>query len=313
MKNFSKNSLAFLLVAAAFVLTACNQQPTTTVNGNQTNISNVPGVGNVNVTTNTNSNNLLTGEGTGIEAAEPDQYQATVTLSGEVGGEKSALLPKFSAQVAKMGDNKRMEISLPSNEKLIYLERGGQQFVISPNRKQYAELTKEALGVDPRPLLMPGQIVKQIKNIRGVERVGEEKFGDRDVIKYRYNATAKSNTQAGNVATDAVVLVDKQTSLPLRSETFAESQNSSVGGVSRVRLVTEMTNLQMTVDPALFNEPSDYKKVAPQEIRAQLDAVAQMAGAFLSQMMRGQSTGGNANTAPPPPSPANTNASPGTR
>ena len=261
MQNFLKNKTAFLLLAAAGVaLAGCQNQPTANVNGNQTIVSNVPVVGNVNVVTNTNSNNLLTGEPVGIEAKEPEQYQATVTLKLETGTpDKTTPLPTLSANVAKMGANKRMEFSLPNNEKLIYLERDGQQFVISPQRKQYAELNKEALGVDPRPLLMPEQIIKQIKNIRGVERVGEDKLGDRTVIKYRYNSTAQTTSQAGNVATDAIVLVDKDTGLPLRSETFVESENSQVGGVKSARVVTEMTNLQMNADANLFNLPTDYK------------------------------------------------------
>lgn len=291
MKNKSK--IFFLL--AALGLAGCQGQTTTTVNGNQTNISNVPGVGNVNVITNTNVNsNVTTGEGVGIEAREPEQYQATVTLKVETGGEKSTSMAPFSAQVAKSGNDKRMEMALPGGEKLIYLERGGQQFVISPQRKQYAELNKEALGVDPRTLLMPEQIIKQVRNIRGVERVGEEKLGDRDVIRYRYKSTTQVNAKPANsqtpanVETDAVVLVDKETGLPLRSETFVAAQNTSVSGVSSGRVVTEMTNLQMNVDPSLFAEPTEFTKVSPEQIRSQIDLIARMAGAFLEQMMKNQ-------------------------
>lgn len=305
MKIFSKSSIALLFIAA-FGLAACQNPPTTTVNGNQTNISNVPVVGNVNVVTNTNSNsansNVLTGENVGIEAKEPEQYQAKVTLKLETSGpEKSAALPTLSAQVAKSGTDKRMEFALPNNEKIIYLDRGGQQFVVYPQRKQYAELNKESLGFEIRQLLMPEQIVKKVKNIKGVERVGEEKLGNRDVIRYRYNATTQVNAQptansqaATNVATDAVVLVDKETGLPLRSETYAESQNSSVSGMKSLRLITEMTDLQMTVDPNLFAEPTEFKKVAPEEIRSQVDLVFRAIGALLQQAMNSQTTNNQA-------------------
>jgi hypothetical protein len=320
MQIFSKDKIAFLLFAAASLgLAGCQgSTPTsTTVNGNQTNISNVPVVGNVNVQTTTNSNNLLTGEGTGIEAREPEQYQATVTLKLESSGaNKTTTLPTLSANVAKMGNDKRMEFTLPNNEKLIYLERNGQQLLVSPNRKQYAELNKEALGFEIREMLTPAQIVKQVKNVKGVERVGEEKFGDRDVIKYRYNATTQVNPQPANVQpavnsntnapakvnTDAIILVDKETGLPLRSETLAESPNASVNGMQSLRVVTEMTNLQMTADPALFAEPTDFKKVAPEEIRSQVDLVFRAIGVFLQQMMNRSNqanTSANTNTAAP--------------
>jgi hypothetical protein len=195
-----------------------------------------------------------------------------------------------------------MEFSLPNNEKIIYLERDGKQFVIAPQRKQYAELNKDSLGTDPRRLLTPEQIVKQVKNIKGVERVGEEKFGDRDVIKYRYNATTQVNPQPANiqpaantntntpakVSTDAIILVDKESGLPLRSETFAQSQNSSVNGMNSLRIVTEMTNLQMTADESQFAEPTDFKKVAPEEIRAQMDLVFKSLGLLVQQLMSSQ-------------------------
>lgn len=304
MSFFSKGKIAFLLLSA-LALAGCQGQQTTTVNGNQTNISNVPVVGNVNVQTTTNSNNLLTGEGVGIEAREPEQYQATVTLKLEASGtEKATSSPTLSAQVAKTATAQRMEFTAPNNEKLIYLERDGKQWLIAPARKQYAELNKESLGFEIRELLTPAQIVKQVKNIKGVERVGEEKLGDRDVIKYRYNATTQVNPQPANikppantninantpakVATDAVVLVDKQTGLPLRSETFVQSQSGSVSGMNSLRVVTEMTNLQMSADPNLFTEPTDFKKVAPEEIRSQVDMVFRAVGILLQQMLNKQ-------------------------
>lgn len=303
-----KSKIIFILVIA-LGFTACQNPSTVSVNGNQANISNVPMVGNVNVTTTTNSNtnsNVLTGENVGIEAVEPEQYRATVTLKLETGGaEKTTALPPLISEVSRSGDNRKMEFTLPGGEKIIYLDRGGQQFVISQQRKQYAELNKEALGIDPRRLLMPEQIVKQVKNIKGIERVGEEKFGERSVIKYRYNSTTQINAPAtnsntpANVSTDAFVLVDKETGLPLRSETFVESQNNSVGGMKNLRVVTEMTNVQMTADANLFNEPTDFKKVAPEEIRGQIELVFKALGVFLQQLMSNQTSTNPAPTVNP--------------
>jgi hypothetical protein len=293
MRTFSKSKI-ILILSAALGMAACQDQSTVTSNRNPTTPANTPAVNNAN-TNSTNSNTST--ENVGIEAKDPDQYQALVTLKLEAGGtENTTALPPLTARVARAGDNRRMEFTLPGGEKLVYLDRGGQQFVISAQRKQYAELNKESLGVDPRRMLMPEQIVKQIKNIKGIERVGDDKFSGRDVIKYRYNAqtevkppAANSSTPA-NVSTDAVVLVDKETGLPLRSETFVESTNTAIKGMKNLRLVTEMSEVQMTADPSLFAEPSDYKKVAPEEIRGQIELIFKALGVFLQQMVSNQET-----------------------
>ncbi len=308
MQSISRNKIVFslfALVVGAFGLTAC-QDTNINSNVNQTNISNVPLVGNVNViVANANSANANSpaGENTGIEAREPETYQATVTLKLQTGSDSGSTqqtptFPPIAVQFARSGNNKRMEFAMPSGEKVIYLDRSGQQLLISPQRKQYAELNKESLGFDAPQMLMPGQIISRVKAIKGIERVGEEKFGNRDAVKYHYNSITETKSQAGNVETEAVIFVDKETGLPLRSETFAESQSGAVGGMKSLRFVTEMSNLQMTADPTLFAEPTEYKKVPAQEIRGQVDAIFSVVVTLLGQAMKTQSA------AAPMPSPS---------
>jgi hypothetical protein len=258
MKNLS---FLFLLSLAAFAL-AC-QTPTTTVNSTNTNATANANT-NVNANANTNvadSNMNATGSGVAIETKEPDQYQATVNLKFETLGDQKINAPALQANVARLNDNRRMEFSLPNGEKIIYLDLGGRQFVVSPARKQYAELNKEALGFEVRRLLMPGEIVNQAKTVQGVERVGEEQMNGRTVVKYRYGATTDTKTQTGNVQ-----------------------------GVSGVRVVTEMSNLQTTADAALFAEPTDYQKVQPEQVRQQVDLLFNAAAAIIGQMMKSAAT-----------------------
>ncbi|MGI9035354.1 MAG: hypothetical protein ACR2GD_04870 [Pyrinomonadaceae bacterium] len=292
MKNLSRNKFAFLL-CAAFGLTAC-QTPTTTTttnantntNTNQTTVSVENSNGNTTMMSNANNNSTASANSV-VEASEPQQYQATVTLSVEAGGnDKKMALPKISAQVARSGDNRRMEFTLPSGEKVIYLDLGGKQLIVSPQRKQYAELDKDSLGVDVRRLLTPAQIVDRVKAMNGVERVGEEKYNGRDAVKYQYQATTNTQTKAGNVETNSVIYVDKETGLPLHSETASTAQGGAVNGINNVRFVTEMTNLQPTADASLFAEPTDYQKVAPEQIRQQLNALFNIVGTFIGQAMQ---------------------------
>lgn len=291
MKNFPRNKFVFLLFAA-FGLAACQSPPTTTttVNSNQTIVrsdnanmnANLPAANENSMISNSNGTSNTT-----IEASEPQQYQATVTLKLEAGGDdKKTTFPAIAAQVARSGDNRRMEFTLPNGEKIVYLDLGGKQLIVSPSRKEYGELNKESLGIDIRRLLTPAQIVSQVKSLNGVQRVGEEKYNGRDAVKYTYNSVTDTKTNAGNVNTESVIYVDKETGLPLHSETVSASPNKSVNGVNNLRLVTEMTNLQPTADASLFAEPVGYQKVAPEQIRQQLDTLLKVAGAFVGQMMQ---------------------------
>jgi hypothetical protein len=302
MKN-----LSFLLLSLAAALTLGCGAPVSNGNSNTT-ISNSSNL-NININSNANltNTNANTSSSSGVETKEPDVYTATVTLKLETLGDQKMSVPSVQANVARNGEDRRMEFSLPGGEKLIYLDKGGKQFVISPNRKQYAELTKDALGFEVRRMLMPGEIVNQVKNIRGVERVGEEQLSGRAVIKYRYGATANTGTQAGQVNTESFVYVDKETSLPLRSETVSQSQGGNVQGVSGIRVGTEMSNITTTADASLFAEPTDYKKVEPEEVKQQVNLVFNAAAAIVGQLMRSAQPTTNGTPASQSPTPAPTN------
>jgi len=288
--NSNKFALLFLTGSISLVA-ACNQPATNTnVTSNGSSNANLINANSMSanaMNANVSNSNTVAAPGVMIETEEPEQYQALVTLKLEVSGAQNIATPPIKAEVARNGADRRMEFVLPNGDKLIYLDRGGKQFLISPNRKQYAELTKEAVGFEVRKLLLPEQIVNQVKNLKGVERVGEEKLGDRDVVKYRFGATTNTQTKAGTVATESIILVDKETGLPLRSTTNSQSQNGNVQGIQGVNFVTEMSNVRTTADAALFAEPTDYKQVAPEEIKQQVDAVFSVAMAVIGQMMKG--------------------------
>lgn len=288
MRHLTKFSVWSAIVGAACLGSAC-QPPAanTTVNTAVNTIQNTNSTLNANaLNTNASNVNSVSTSGAAIETKEPEQYQATVTLKFETSGAQNLAVPPIKADVARNGIDRRMEFVLPNNQKLIYLERAGKQLVILPNTKQYAELTKEALGFEVRRLLLPEQIINQVKAMKGVERVGEEKFEGREVVKYRYGATTNTQSQAGTVNTESYILVDKETGLPLRSVTNSQSQNGGVQGVQGINLVTEMSNLKTVADAELFAEPVDYKQVAPEEIKQQINVLFSAAMAVVGQMMK---------------------------
>ena len=286
-----KNLTLLILIAAVALSAACEQGTVNNTTSNSTSANmnsdnmNVPNA-NIN-SSETNSLNDMSSE---IQANEPEKYQANITLKLETAGANTLKFPPIQAQVARNGADRRMEFSLPNGQKLIYLDIGGKQLVISPARKEYAELNRESTGFDVRSLMLPEQIVKNVKNVQGVEKVGEEKVNGRDVIKYRYGASTQTNTKAGEVNTESYILVDKETNLPLRSETNAMAQGQNVQGVKGAKIVTEMSDIKTDIDSSLFAAPTDYKKVAPEQIKSQIDMMFNIASGVIQQIMKGAQT-----------------------
>jgi hypothetical protein len=187
---------------------------------------------------------------------------------------------------------------LPDGSDLIYLEKGDQHIVIAPARKQYAELTPEATGVQLQKLMTPGQIVARLDKLNGIEKVGDEQVNGRAAEKYRYARTSNTNTQAGTVNTEAFFFIDKETGLPLRSEVQAEA-SGQVQGVKGGKVVAEMRDISTTVDDTAFEIPAGFTKVPPEQVRQQIESLKGMAMALIKTLMAsGQQAGPSPATSP---------------
>jgi hypothetical protein len=285
--------LICLVITAALIALGSACQPATNTNAN------------ANLTASTNSApanvnaNVSTAPTTSIAAREPEQYRATLVLSAETeGGQKTIGIPTLSAEVARSGADRRVSFKLPDGSDLIYLEKAGVHIVIAPARKQYAELTPEATGFQIHKLMTPGQLVSRLENLKGVERVGEETITGRTADKYRYATSRKTGTQAGEVSAEAFVFVDKETGLPLRAELFTEA-SGDVQGVKGARIVAEMRDINTTVDSSLFEVPAGYTKVPPEQVKQQIDAVANAAAALVKALLSSMAVPGSSPSASP--------------
>src|SRR5712664_4131295 len=283
-RRFLSNIGMGTIVSLAVLLLVNSCKPVTTTDSNA----------NANANTNANSrassdNSNAASENTGpsINTREPDKYAATLSFSIETeGGDKAIGIPSLNLQVARSGDDRRVEFKLPDGSPLIYLDHDNHHYVILPARKQYAELTKEATGVQFHKLLTPGQLVDDLKKIKGIERAGEGPMDGRTAEKYRYSASTNTNTKAGQVKAEAFVYVDKETGLPLRAELLAES-SGDVKGVKAARVIAEMRDIKTNVDASLFQTPTGYEQVAPEKVRQQIDALTSAVTAILKAMMAG--------------------------
>lgn len=271
----SKKSLLVCFITTVLLASAACQR---------TDNSNTNVAVNTNTTPAVNSNSSPVA-GSTIVTREPEQYRATLVFSAETeGGEKTIGIPSLSAEIARSGADRRVAFKLPDGSDLIYLEIGGKHIVVAPGRKQYAELTPEATGVQLQKLMTPGQIASYLDKLKGVERVGEETFNGRMAEKYRYATTANTSTSAGQVSAEAFVYVDKETGLPLRSELYTEA-TGDVKGVKGAKIVAEMRDINTTVNPTLFQIPAGLNKVPPEQVRAQIEAVSKAITAGLQILL----------------------------
>ncbi len=243
---------------------------------------------NANINTNTANTNTNGAPATSsVDAREPQEYQATVRLTVEaVGDTATAALPTISANVARSGEDRSMEFTLLNGDKAVFLEKGDMHYLILPTRKQYAELTRESVGMDVRRMLTPGQIVDQAKAMPGMQLVGDEDLNGRPVTKYRYEANADTQSRAGSVNTQSFLLVDKETGLPVHTETVSQSTSGgNVQGYKGLRFVTEMTDLKTTANPSMFDVPTGYRKIEPEQVKAQMNLIFSAISAFVGQVM----------------------------
>jgi hypothetical protein len=294
MRSFALRSSAVnfslaLIVLLALFASACQQ-------GAMTNTNTTANVSNVNtIVTNANVTTAVPA-GSVINAREPEKYSATLVFTAQTeGGDQAIGIPPLSAEVARSGADRRISFKLPNNEQLIYIDRADKHYVISPTRKQYAELTPEATGFEIQRLMTPGQVVAFLEKQRGYERVGEEPLNGRTAEKYRYANTTTTTTQAGNVQSEAFVYVDKETGLPLRA-TLSSQATGSVEGVKGVRVVAEMRDIKTDIDTAIFEVPKDYTQVTPQQVRQQIDVLTNTVAAVIKALLTNMNTTGGTTT-----------------
>ena len=281
---------AALALSLSVMLSGCGAPPQTAVNTANIN-------SNVNSNVNASNSNIAAGNTSAPQFNEPESYQGVISLKLEAVGQQqqTTTMPPLEAVVARSGADRMMQFALPTNEKIIYVEKGNQNFIVLPSRRQYAELNEQALGFEVRRLMMPEQIVQQLKALPEVRFAGEESLNGRTVQKYVYGAATNTGTQAGTVTTESYFLIDKETGLPLRSTTSSQSTSGgNVQGVQGIRLVTEMRDLKTTPDPNIFDVPTDYQKIDPEQVKAQANLIFNAAAAIIGQLMN------QANAAPSP-------------
>lgn len=289
--------LCSLVLMLAFGGAACTNNAPANANTTTTNTATTN-------TSTTTTNTATTTATTTINAREPEQYRATMVITGQTTGNNQTAA-SFSIDVARNGSDRYYAFkNLPGIGQINYIDRADKSYVVIPSQRQYFEVTPETTGFKVPRAMTPGMMVEQLQHQQGVTLVGEEQLNGRTVTKYRFAGTTQTGSQAGQVSGESFVYVDKETGLPLRAEGSSAAQGN-VQGVSGGHAVMEMRDLQTSVDPSLFEVPQDYKKLTPEQVQAQMRAALAIVQALAGGM--GGGMGGGAQTNTPPANTGNNN------
>jgi hypothetical protein len=289
MSIFAWKPSAKILLGAIclFVFAGSACQPANNSNTNTSNSTINTNTSNTSSTSNANRA-ALNSPGVTIETREPDQYSATISMKVETTGSQSVSLPALSADFARNGASQRVSLKVGSDQ-VVYLDRPDKRYVILPTRKQYAEIDAQSTGFEVPKMMTPAQIIGQVKNVSGCENAGEETFNGHNAVKYRCAAAATTGTQAGDVKAESFVYIDKETGLPLHSESVISS-SGNVGSTSAVKIVTEMSNIQTSVPANTFDVPTGLSKIDANQVRTQVDAVLKALLILAQNSMQSSST-----------------------
>jgi hypothetical protein len=207
-----------------------------------------------------------------IYAKEPDQYSETIAINVEQpGSDKKAEVPPLQFDFARLGADRRAAFQLPALGQVIYLEHSGLKYIVLPARSQYLELDQATLGVElPKLSLMtPTAVVEHLKSSAQYYKLGSEVINGRTAVKYRFTGKLKTGAAAGDVDTDSTIYLDETTGLPVRAEILG----STPGGTG-ARIMMQMNDVLLNPDRAMFEVPIGFRKVTPQELRQQVNSLA---------------------------------------
>jgi hypothetical protein len=198
--------------------------------------------------------------------------------------------------LTKLDADRRWAFVLPAPlGQIVYLEKSGLKYLVLYDRKQYVELTPDALGFQLGSVLTPNSV--ELLNPRAqYEQLGLEPVNGRTARKYRMTSASDTSTQ-----TDGLIFVDQDTGLPLRIEL-----NAAAPGETKLRVIVETRDIQLSPDRAQFEVPVGMKKVTLQEAKPQIESFASALRPFVD-ILRGSKPAPAANAIQPL---ANKNASP---
>lgn len=202
-----------------------------------------------------------------FQTREPERYQAQMVIRLRAADD----VETSESFIMRDGENRREDYEPLPGIKVSDLQIPAGHFLLLHNMKLYADVTNEADGSVPGPLLnlpedfAPDRLVNESRTETRYEKLGVEEVNGRSTTKYRVSVTGAEKLDQGTQV-EQLIWIDERLGMPVKSETTS----NAAGHVTTYTM--EMLNIKEEADQSLFAMPQDYRKVAMREIMAHMAA-----------------------------------------
>jgi len=165
---------------------------------------------------------------------EPPTYQATRIISTTDSDTNEAQPVITKVSIARSGESRREDYESEADSRIVYLDTPAGSFVLLPAKKVFAQIKSGATDL-PLP-----------------------------TAEAQAEAGADFSTEAllseAPTASTSLIWVDEVLGMPIRSE--METSEAA----RRAKVIIEMRDIELQVDPKLFELPADYKRIDEAEL-----------------------------------------------
>ena len=196
---------------------------------------------------------------------EPPTYQATRIISTTDSDTNEAQPVITKVSIARSGESRREDYESEADSRIVYLDTPAGSFVLLPAKKVFAQIKSGATDL-PLPTaeaqaeagadFSTEALLSEAPTAR-YEKLGTENLSGRLTTKYRVTNARSTGTEPTSTS---LIWVDEVLGMPIRSE--METSEAA----RRAKVIIEMRDIELQVDPKLFELPADYKRIDEAEL-----------------------------------------------
>lgn len=192
---------------------------------------------------------------------EPALYQAELVISFPApNAGDSPIEQKYF--IAKDGETRRIDYELSEKYTLSVLERpDGKTLVLLPQKKCSAEEASPAAGPQPGDALLEslttGWLAEKIPS--NFTALGKEEINGKMLDKYQVRFEKRGSVESQS---EGLVWVDAELGMPVKTELYTVKNGQQLN-----KVITELRNLKISVDPGVFDPPPGCQNIPAKEMQ----------------------------------------------